>query len=280
VTPTIHFDAKTRKRGEGARVPVGQPGKSGPQTTGKVTDIFHELTSCDSQITPNCLRALYGLWYDPVATKENSYGIGVYLYRTIYVSDEQNHQVEYTPGAYLQSDLDMFAKNFSTGLEGVSPILTSIDGGNFHKFFAQRATDQVLSGVIQTSEEGFDYNGESNLDLEYGMTLVTKKQPVTLYQVGDMIEGRRFDRYLYKVDRTDNQGLLSTTFLMLSMGRTAVTKVAMTPTRILSILIPPMADIRVRSTNLTITLPYPIPPCRQGLRHCQARKCHFNVLWI
>jgi hypothetical protein len=30
----------------------------------------------------------------------------------------------------------MFAKNFSTGLQGVSPTLVSIDGGNFYKSFA------------------------------------------------------------------------------------------------------------------------------------------------
>jgi tripeptidyl-peptidase-1 len=31
---------------------------------------------CDEYITPNCLRALYGLFYKPVATDKNSYGIG------------------------------------------------------------------------------------------------------------------------------------------------------------------------------------------------------------
>jgi hypothetical protein len=44
-------------------------------------------------------------------------------------------------------------------------------------------------GVIQTAETGFDYNGESNLDLQYGMALVTAAQNVTLYQVGDTVEG-------------------------------------------------------------------------------------------
>ena len=35
---------------------------------------------------------------------------------------------------------------------------------------------------------GFGYNGESNLDLQYSMSLVGK-QPVTLYQTGDDVEG-------------------------------------------------------------------------------------------
>ncbi|OJA13987.1 hypothetical protein AZE42_04597 [Rhizopogon vesiculosus] len=168
VTPTIHFDAKLRKRRQSIRVPISQPGKSGPKTTGKVQDIFHQLGNCDEQITPICLRALYGLWYEPVAAKANGFGI-----------------VEYTPGSYLQSDLDMFAKNFSTGLQGVSPTLVSIDGG-----------------VIQTSNENFDNNGESDLDLEYGMTLVTKSQNVTLYQVGDIIEDASFNNFLDALDGT------------------------------------------------------------------------------
>ena len=67
--------------------------------------------------------------------------------------------------------------------------MVSIDGGNFTSPSQPRAADQVELGVIQTSNESFDYNGESDLDLEYGMTLVTKSQNVTLYQVGDIIEG-------------------------------------------------------------------------------------------
>ncbi|OAX31272.1 hypothetical protein K503DRAFT_703937, partial [Rhizopogon vinicolor AM-OR11-026] len=67
VTPTIHFDAKLRKRRQSIRDPISQPGKSGPKTTGKVQDIFHQLGNCDEQITPICLRALYGLWYEPIA---------------------------------------------------------------------------------------------------------------------------------------------------------------------------------------------------------------------
>ena len=42
--------------------------------------------------------------------------------------------------------------------------------------------------VIQTFNQSFDFIVESSLDLEYGMAL-TYPQPVTLLQVGDVIEG-------------------------------------------------------------------------------------------
>ncbi|KAG2122346.1 subtilisin-like protein [Suillus clintonianus] len=170
VTPTIHFDARIEKRNSQSRVPIGQPGQGGssPKTTGQIDGILDQIEDCDKQITPICLRALYGLWYQPVSGNSNSYGI-----------------VEYTPQAYVQSDLDIFAKNFSTGLEGVSPTLVSIDGG-----------------VVQTTEIAFDYNGESNLDLEYAMTLVTKGQNITLYQVGDVVQGASFNTFLDALDGT------------------------------------------------------------------------------
>jgi hypothetical protein len=45
--------------------------------------------------------------------------------------------------------------------------------------------------VVQTIQEEFDYNGESNLDLQYAMNLVGSKQDVILYQVGDIPQGLR-----------------------------------------------------------------------------------------
>ena len=38
--------------------------------------------------------------------------------------------------------------------------------------------------------QGFGDNGESDLDLQYSMALVGKTQPVTLYQAGDVVEGK------------------------------------------------------------------------------------------
>jgi len=127
--------------------------------------ILGDLATCDQAITPDCLRALYKVEYKPVATKKNSYGI-----------------VEYTPQAFLASDLDMFFKNFSSSIIGSRPEFVSIDGG-----------------VVQTTNQSFDFNGESDLDLEYGMTLVAP-QKVTLYQAGDLVEGASFNNLIDALD--------------------------------------------------------------------------------
>jgi hypothetical protein len=50
------------------------------------------------------------------------------------------------------------------------------------------AVTDFSSAVIQTTNQSFDFNGESSLDLQYGMGL-TNPQPVTLLQVGDLVEG-------------------------------------------------------------------------------------------
>lgn len=172
VNPSIHFDAILGKRGSGATPAktVGLPGVGiFPKTTGNISSILSRLENCDVMITPICLRALYGLNYSPLSTKKNTFGI-----------------VEYTPQAYLQSDLDLFFANFSSSLVGKSPEFVSIDGG-----------------VIQTMQTGFNFNGESNLDLQYAMNLVNpvgSKQEVVLYQVGDLPQGASFNNFLDALD--------------------------------------------------------------------------------
>ena len=42
------------------------------------------------------------------------------------------HTVEYTPQAYVASDIDKFAKTYALDLIGQRPKLASIDGGLFH----------------------------------------------------------------------------------------------------------------------------------------------------
>ncbi|TCD67356.1 hypothetical protein EIP91_000223 [Steccherinum ochraceum] len=128
--------------------------------------ILQELSQCDQFITPDCLRVLYDFAYSPVAAKKNSFGI-----------------VEYTPQSYLAPDLDLFFHNFSKSQVGQRPELISIDGG-----------------VVQTEEQSFDFNGESSLDLQYGMSLIGPKQQVTLYQVGDLVEGASFNNLLDALD--------------------------------------------------------------------------------
>ena len=49
--------------------------------------------------------------------------------------------------------------------------------------------DISFVGYVQTTYQNISYNGESDLDLQYGMSLVTGGQTVTLYQAGDMEEG-------------------------------------------------------------------------------------------
>lgn len=170
VTPTLHFDAKLRRRNEpsvNART-IGQPGQSTsyPKTTGMISELLTELEDCDELITPICLRALYDFVYEPLVPNKNTIGI-----------------VEYTPQAYVPTDLDMFFGNFSSEQVGERPTLVSIDGG-----------------FIQSNQTGFDYNGESNLDLEYSMSLVGPKQPITLYQTGDDVEGASFNNLLDALD--------------------------------------------------------------------------------
>lgn len=174
VTPTLHFDLKLKPRNENAgKRDMQEHVKPGNPNGGNIpkfepiakSSIIKQLTDCDKQITPNCLRALYKFPPGITANPKNSYGI-----------------VEYTPQAYVPSDLDLFFKNFSTREVGDRPILQSIDGG-----------------VVQQEQTGFGFNGESNLDLEYGMALVYP-QKVTLYQVGDEVEGASFNDFLDALD--------------------------------------------------------------------------------
>jgi tripeptidyl-peptidase-1 len=171
ITPSIHFDRRLVGRdapGKPKATGIGAPGFGTvvPKTVGTIKNLVDELKNCDTHITPICLRALYGLVYEPLAASKNSYGI-----------------VEYTPQAYLQSDLDLFYKNFSSSLVGLKPKVVSIDGG-----------------VAQTEMQGFEYNGESDLDIEYGQVLVGKKLPITLYQVGDLVQGASFNNFLDAID--------------------------------------------------------------------------------
>jgi len=79
VTPTVHFDAVLGKRSfEQAAKLVGQPNSgNGPKTTGAIETLSTGLEDCDQIITPICLRALYGLEYEPLSPSQNSYGVGL-----------------------------------------------------------------------------------------------------------------------------------------------------------------------------------------------------------
>ena len=87
-----------------------------------------------------------------------------------------------TPQAYLQEDLDLFFANFSRRQRQKTPDTKLINGA-----------------VVQTALRGFAYNGESDLDLEYAMALVNP-QNVTLYQVGDLVQGASLNNFLDAID--------------------------------------------------------------------------------
>lgn len=181
ILPSVHFDSKfsppnkekIRKRqiepqpvvtgGTVKNVGVFNDSlpKPGPEVNVQAVQI--DTTTCDQFIIPDCLRLLYN--FGSGTLNLSSYGI-----------------VEYTPQAYLPADLDLFFTNFSSGLVGQRPEFAPIQGG-----------------VLQTIVESFNYNGESDLDLEYAMALVAP-QTVTLYQVGDLVQGASFNNFLDGID--------------------------------------------------------------------------------
>jgi tripeptidyl-peptidase-1 len=80
--------------------------------------IYNNLTDCSNNITPTCLRALYGIPALPSNMRthlNNSFGI-----------------VQYTPQNYVASDLDLFFSNYSKNQVQTRPILHSVGGGNVY----------------------------------------------------------------------------------------------------------------------------------------------------
>ena len=61
-----------------------------------------------------------------------------------------------------------------------------IDHVNVHH--CRRQPFKNLTAIIQTTNQSFDFNGESDLDLEYAMGL-TAPQEIILLQTGDIVEG-------------------------------------------------------------------------------------------
>jgi len=187
VYPSVHFDAKVlppknqrrglhdlaqsraqRRDSSTQAKSVGAPGSASLPKLGQwlpSDGVFTQLANCSHQITPWCLRLLYKFPPGSSANRKNSFGV-----------------VEYTPQAYVPADLDLFFQNFSKQQVGNRPVLKSIDGG-----------------YPQQDYMGFGYNGESDLDFEYAMTLLYP-QNVTLYQVGDLYEGASFNNFLDAID--------------------------------------------------------------------------------
>ncbi|PMD54431.1 tripeptidyl peptidase-like protein [Hyaloscypha bicolor E] len=192
VTPTVHFDTRigsTRKtihhqnlpepilelnrrmakRDFSSRPLHGTLGSeldaSNPKHGAEIKNALMTLENCDTMITPACLQALYNAPPNALSIPNNTLGV-----------------VEYTPQAFLQSDLDMFFKQFSPKQVGVSPNTNLIDGA-----------------TIQTKNQSFSFNGESALDLQFAMSLIFP-QKVTMYQVGDLVNGGSFNNFLDALD--------------------------------------------------------------------------------
>ncbi|KAJ6527095.1 subtilisin-like protein [Mycena capillaripes] len=162
IKPTVQFNHRIPAPRLKKRV---TPPSTNLKTNGVKVNKEATLDTCDEIITPDCLRALYNFHYTPRETKKNTFGI-----------------VEFTPQAFLEPDLDMFFANFSPTQVGTRPIPVLIDGA-----------------IVQDIDESFNFNGESDLDLQYGMSL-TNPQPVQLLQTGDIVEGAGFDNWLDAVD--------------------------------------------------------------------------------
>ncbi|KAJ5040232.1 uncharacterized protein L3040_005893 [Drepanopeziza brunnea f. sp. 'multigermtubi'] len=191
VTPSVHFDKQLgnpkrtvhhseippplrelnkrqpMKRQAGSyRGIVGSPNDaSNPKQGATVKNALMTLENCDTMITPQCLQALYNAPPSTTAMRNNSLGV-----------------VEYTPQAFLQSDLDLFFKQFTPGLTVTQPNVNLIDGA-----------------IVQQTNKSFNFNGESALDLEFAMALVAP-QSVTVYQVGDIVSGGSFNNFLDAID--------------------------------------------------------------------------------
>ncbi|KAK4541079.1 hypothetical protein LTR36_008304 [Oleoguttula mirabilis] len=164
VTPGVKFSAPLKKRSL-KRGETSNPKKApGNRPNWKPIDHQHwhmpalaynltaDLQACGVNITPPCLRALYGI---PIATINDSVNsIGLY------------EQGDYYSGA----DIDSFFASFQSRVpQGTRPILKGIDGG-----IAPVAASSSLNG------------GESDIDIDITISLVYP-QSVTLYQVDDQI---------------------------------------------------------------------------------------------
>ncbi|OHW92825.1 pro-kumamolisin [Colletotrichum incanum] len=137
----------------------------GPKQGAIVMNALMDLNQCDAMITPDCLRALYATPPGSLKASNNTLGI-----------------VEYTPQAFLQSDLDMYFNEFEPRAKGTGPIINLV--GN---------------AVVQTKNQSFNFNGESSLDLQFAMAMIFPQQ-TTLYQVGDLNQGASFNNFLDAID--------------------------------------------------------------------------------
>jgi tripeptidyl-peptidase-1 len=139
------------------------------------TNISFPLSTCSEYITPECLRAIYGIPRGNTSHPNNTFGI----FQTTWSS-------------WLPNDLDAFFSQFSPSLISKRPVIAPIDGG-----------------YLQDSYQISFFNQEADFDFEYAMSL-TAPQVVTNYEVGDQFESGAVNSMLTAFDNT-YCGALNTT---------------------------------------------------------------------
>ena len=79
--PTLHFDVHTIGK-RSIEMSIGQPGVGivNPKVMDASALVSTNETSCDKQITPDCIRQLYDFNYTPVAVDKNSFAIGTSVF--------------------------------------------------------------------------------------------------------------------------------------------------------------------------------------------------------
>lgn len=127
IMPTVHID-----------VPISLQTKKHEATSEMAVHSSQtDLIRCSHMMTPDCLRAIYGIPRGKSVFPGNSLGV-----------------VEYKKNVYHQEDLDLFFLNYSRNALGSKPVFKSIDGGLYE------------SPVAPT---GPQFQGEADLDVEYAM---------------------------------------------------------------------------------------------------------------
>ncbi|RFU34730.1 hypothetical protein B7463_g1647, partial [Scytalidium lignicola] len=153
ITLTVQFDVAVKitnqAKQDTSNKAVSQPS---PKIGGPIhPDLSSDqnISNCDDQITPDCLRAIVEFQKGNSMIQKNSYGI-----------------VEFAGNSYSQADLDLFLETYTEVPSGTSPVYLPIDGG----YLAPGNDSATL--------------GESNLNLQFAIALVYP-QPVSMYQTGD-----------------------------------------------------------------------------------------------
>ncbi|KAJ6592444.1 subtilisin-like protein [Mycena capillaripes] len=144
VWPSVHFGGVSRRSGS-----ISLSSRFGRESGAPTIPIENIAalaeSSCDTDVTLDCLRELYNFDFTPVSGNVNTVGVA-----------------EFATNVYTPSDLDLFFESYRPDQVGHTPTLISIEGG-----------DPTVPGDV----------GESSLDIELMMGLLGSGQNLSLYQV-------------------------------------------------------------------------------------------------